>query len=109
MNMLNNENENSLSKNNSTGQTKWEQCNYSEHLKKCRISKETADCLACILCLYDLNDKVYKTVAQYFGDQQAEKINVEYEKKSRELEDVIFDYVRGSIFDKVTSVNFDSI
>ena len=108
--MSNNENENSLSKNKSTGQAEGKKCNYSEWLQFCRVSKETADFLACILSLYDLNDKVFETVAKYFGVQQAEKkINDEYEKKSRELEDVIFDYVRGSIYDKVTSVNFDSI
>ena len=101
---------NNTTGNNSTGQTEGKKCNYSEWLQYCRVSKETADFLACILCLYDLNDKVFETVAKYFGDEQAEKkINDEYEQKSRELEDVIFNYVRGSIYDKVTFVNFDSI
>ena len=104
-----NENKNSLSENNSTGQTEREKCDYSEHMKKCGISNETADFLACILYLYELNDKVFETVTQYFGEQQVEQVNVEYEKKSRELESVIFDYVRDSIFDKVTFDNFNSI
>ena len=110
-----NKNENSLPVNNSSGQTELvhdtdKKFNYSEMLQNCKISKNTANFIACKMALFDLFDQTFNAVVEMFGKIRADEImEGEYLKKSRKLEEVLDGFINDSIYENICNTEFYEI
>jgi len=84
--------------------------NYVEILQNCRISKNTANCLACIMVVNDLYDKVFEALMDVYGENTADEIIHEgFQEKYAEIESVLYGFVNDSIRENINSINLTEI
>jgi len=82
----------------------------SEMIEDCFISKRTWNFLSCILELHVLDEKVSNALAAMYGKEQAETIiENDYDRVSKELEAVLYEFVNGSIKENICIINFTKI
>ena len=81
-----------------------------ETIDNCFISKQTWNFLSCVLALHDLYGKVEDALTEMYGEERADNlIGVEYNKKSKELESVLYSFVNDSINENICIVSFNKI
>jgi len=104
---------------NSTGQTELidnvNMQKYVAEVRNCKISESTAMFIASIRVLGDLSGLVYDGLTSRFsrdeiGEKLAEKeIQDKYRKVSDELNAILYDFLRDSIFDNVSLYEINQI
>ena len=74
---------------------------YSEMFENCKISKQTANFLACIKQLIELSNCFYYAIVDMYDRKRVDEVGKEYFCKAQELEDVLFGFVKESNTDKI--------
>ena len=113
MNMLNIKNENSLTAENPSAQTALihDTGNYSEVLQNCRISKRTANFIACTMALFDLYGKISDALKEMYGEEQTVDIlkKIDIDETVDVLESKLYGFVTGSIKENIVVANLTEI
>lgn len=107
--MSNNENENSLP---ASGQAALvhDTDNYVEALQRCKVSKQTAGLMACILLLYDVHDGVFVELSKMYGEKRANDIiGNGIEKAFETIESLLYGFVNDSISENINAINLNQI
>jgi len=82
---------------------------YPEIIQGCKISRETANFIACLMILNDLYGHVETSLKDVYGDSQLETVIAAYDTKSGKLKDVICGFITDSIYDNVSLITLNKI
>ena len=78
-------------------------------LQSCKISKQTANFIACKIALFDLNNLVCDAIIEMYGEYNVDAAQNNYSKKSNKLLSEIDKFITYSIEDHIYCNDFDKI